>query len=145
MGLSQCREPIVFGRRCRPCSSAYVDTVGGMYDDEYSTSELYRVMPPRRSELREALDANKGSLRQALDATGNPLERITQQTLRDLDRTAHGAPDQDRVVPDFSQASAPGRDSRAARSRAWKWLGGLITLILAAVIAGVILHAIGIG
>jgi hypothetical protein len=116
-------------------------------EEEY-TSELYRINPPLKahSEPREALEANKGSLQEALDgATGNPLERITQQTLRNLDRTAHGASEENHLVPDFGQASAPGQDSRAARSRAWKWLGGLLTLILAAVIAGVILHTMGIG
>jgi len=41
-----------------------------MYDDDYVSSEPYRLMPPRRSAIREAIDAAAATgpeMREALD------------------------------------------------------------------------------
>ena len=105
-----------------PCESRYRIR---MQDDDYG-SELYRIMPPRKSDLRQAHDA----------ATRNPLERLTQQTLRGIDRVSEAEPPQ--AEPDRPEVARP----KLRTGPVTKWLGVLLTAVLAAVIAGLLLQVL---
>jgi hypothetical protein len=122
-------------------------------EDRYYDPHLVRINPPPRSELRQALDANKGSVREAIDAaSANPMERLTQQTLSYLDPPSyfdpqimrarrHAEPEPEHVTP----GPGPGTEQTERPKRVlglsptmWRWLGGLLTLVLATVIANLL-------
>ena len=83
-------------------------------DPDEPTSEIYRLMPPRRpSELREALDAARGT-----------------------------SSDGDRIMPRRRRWRALAAKARPASRRALGWAWGLTTLTLAGVLSLVIYAAL---
>jgi hypothetical protein len=82
-------------------------------DPDEPTSELYRLMPPRRrSEIREALDAATGSERQA----------------------GHNAEDSDEVI-----LSGPADGNVSWHARPWvRWTGGVATALLVTIVGTVV-------
>jgi hypothetical protein len=100
-------------------------------DPDEPTSELYRIMPPRRprSELRQALDAAQGrdDLKEALAAarSGAVGDRANEGDDASTDTGRR------RTIPAFV---------RTAPRRALRWVGIVVTGVLIAVVAGLIVN-----
>lgn len=100
------------------------------HDPDEPTSELYRLMPPRRprSELRQALDAAQGpdDLKEALGAARSGADNDRADAGDDVSTETK----RHRPIPAFIQT---------APRRVLRWVGAVVTGVLIAVVAGLIL------
>lgn len=100
-------------------------------DPDEPTSELYRLMPPRRprSELRQVLDAVQGpdDSKEALAATRSGSDSDLANTEDDLSA-------------DAGQRRAVRASARTVPRQALRWLSAVVTGVLIAVAAGLILN-----